>query len=265
MTIPPALGGQACHLKVQTTSHSHKRVKKFSDAKTSFTADDTAITKSPSFGVQMAINALRNSQVVVTEEKGARCEVRTSYPSELLLAFRAMFGAGKVYRFMLHSSNTLASSAGGVVGANFAWSPALSSFGEWTALAALFDEVRLNSSHLTWTTAFGPTSTAIIAQISLAPDFVNNGVTSTFTPITRLAQSIEFSIDKPGPAGASTLHRSARVPRGRLWAMTASTTSTTSDIGCNGQWSWASNIVTTVSINYAFIVVRNIVSLRCRA
>lgn len=211
----------------------------------------------------MAINALRNSQTISTETKGSISDVRISYPPELVAGFRSLFGAGKTYDFMLHTSSTQAATGGGVIAGYAAWTP--SAFAEWSALAALFDETRLVSAAISWTTSFGPTSTAIICQIVLAPDFVVSGSASTFTPITRLAHSREFAIHTPGPGGASTLHAKVRVPRGRVYAIITSPTSSTVDCGWNGQWSFASNIVTTPSINYAFLVLRNIGRFRCRA
>jgi hypothetical protein len=212
----------------------------------------------------MALDALQNNATSLTETKGTTSAVRISYPPALLDAFRSLFRAGRTYDFMLHYNTTIASVGGGVLQGYLAWN-ATSGYGEWTALAALFDEVKLMSSHLSWTTAFGPTSTAIVVQISLAPDFATNGVTPSFTPVTRLAESIEFSIDKPGVAGASTRLKTARCPPGRLYASTASPISSTLDCGCNGQWSFASNIVTTASINIAFAVMRNVMRFRCRA
>lgn len=211
----------------------------------------------------MAVTALNGARIVTTETKGALAEVRFSYPPELLQALRGMFGAGRIYAFQLSVSSTQAASGGGVVGGYLGWDGAF--YSEWSALSALFDECRLRSSQLTWSTSYGPTSSAIICQIALAPNFRLTGTVQTFTPIVRLAESIEFTIDKPGRYGESTLRRKCRVPRGRLWAYTSSTTSSTLDCGMNGQWSFASNIVTTPSINICFTVMKNVVQFRCRA
>jgi len=165
---------------------------------------------------------------------------------------------------MLHNSSTQASVGGGVFLGYLAWGP--SSFNEWTALSALFDETRLLTSYCTWTTAFGPTSSAIIVQVCLAPDFVTNGsAPSGFTAVNRLAESEEFAVHTPGPNGSSTLHKLAHVPSRRIYAPTSAPTSSTIDCGWNGQFSFASNIVTTASINIAFVTLRNIARFRCRA
>lgn len=211
----------------------------------------------------MAITALQSARVVTTETKGALSEVRFSYPPELLNALKGAFRAGRCYSFQLTASSTQAASGGGVVGGFLSWEAA--AYSEWSALSALFDECRLRSSRLTWSTSFGPTSTAIVCQIALAPNFRLLGSTQTFTPVARLAESVEFTIDRPGRYGESTLRKSCRVPRGRLWAYTSSPTSSTLDCGLNGQWSFASNIVTTPSINIAFTVMKNVVQFRCRA
>jgi len=211
----------------------------------------------------MAVNALRNSQIVRTETKGLTSDVQVSYPVELLAAFRSLFGAGRGYDFQLHLSGTQASTGGGVVQGYHATT--LSAFAEGSALAALFDECRSLRSMLTWTTAFGQTSSAIAVQIALAFDMISTGATTTFTPILRLAGSTEFAIGVPGRGGSYTGHHSRSITRGRLYGMTASPYSSTADVGMNGAWVWASNIVTTVSINYAFTTLRAIVRFRCRA
>jgi len=211
----------------------------------------------------MAITALQGAKIITTETKGALAEVRFSYPPELLQALRGMFGAGRVYSFQLTASSTQAASGGGVISGYFSWDSG--NYSEWSALSALFDECRLRSSRLLWSTSYGPTSSAIIVQIALAPNFRLSGTSQTFTPVIRLAESTEFTIDKPGRYGESTLRKSVRMPRGRLWAFTTSTTSSTLDCGLNGQWSFASNIVTTPSINIAFLVQKNVVQFRCRA
>jgi len=264
VTITPRTWRAGQSPESSITSSTQKRVKKFTDAKTS-KREEQPISKSPSFGVSQAICALLNSQIVsTTEEKGSITAVRYTYPPSLLTAFRGLFSAQSGYKFMLHSSSTQASIGGGVFLGYLAWTP--SAFSEWSALSALFDECKLLSSHVTWTTAFGPTSTAIICQVSLAPDFITNGSSpSGFTAVDRLAGSTEFAVHTPGAGGASTLRRRAVVPKSRVYASTASPTSSTVDCGCNGQWSFASNIVTTASINIAFVVLRNVIRFRCRA
>jgi len=220
--------------------------------------------KALAMSLQAAIDSLQNNKVLrSTEAKGA-VTIDVSYPPELVKGLRAMFPAGRKYEFLLHFNSTLASIGGGVFTGYLAWN-ATSSYGEWTALAALFDECKLEQAHLTWTTAFGAASTGIIVQVSLAPDFVTNGVTPTFTPVTRLAESAEFGVEVPGPKGAATMTRVATVPKLRQWALTASPTSSSLDCGMNGQWSYASNIVTTATINVAFVVMRNTARFRNRA
>jgi hypothetical protein len=222
--------------------------------------------KSLTTGLTQAILALENNRIPSVETKGSFTTVSFTYPPELLRGMRGLFPATKNYDFMIHSSATVASTSGGVINGLFAWNPSVGSYSEWSALAALFDEVRLLSSHLTWTTAFGPTSSAIVTQVSLAPDFDSNGsAPSGFTAVSRLAESVEFSVaSNLNSTGSSTLKKLVHVPR-RPYARTAVAGTSDPPSGCLGQWSWASAIVTTPSINYAFLVVRNIVRLRNRA
>jgi hypothetical protein len=224
------------------------------------------VPRTPDLSLQMAVSALTNARTTTTvETKGGHNLVEYTYPAELLTAMKSMFPASKTYRFEVHSSATVAATAGGVIAGSFAWSPGVGSYAEYPALQALFDEVRILRSHLTWTSAFGPTSTAIVAQIALAPDVLNNGVSpSSFTPVMRLAESKFFNIAVPGDGGSYSFTKVHHL-KDRVYSSTASPNPQSPVAGCTGQWSWASNIVTTPSINYAFLVVANTLQFRARA
>jgi hypothetical protein len=213
---------------------------------------------------------MNNRVPVVTESKAGTSLVSYSFPSELLSSLKGLFPPARPYDFLIHSSATQTSTGGGIVNGAYTWNPSTSSFAEWTALAALFDEVVLVSAQMTWTTAFGPTSSGIVAQVSVAPDFVSDATPpSGFTAVTRLAGSSEFNISTGlGSGGSTTIRFSTKLPRDRPYAATSTPSPPVTSgppAGCRGQWSWASNIVTTPSINYAFQVLRNHVRLRMRA
>lgn len=228
---------------------------------------DQSPSKLPSFDVTMALASLENSRITRTETKDTFTSVKFSYPQELLSVFRGLFGGGRSYRFMIHSSSPQAATVAGAVLGAYSWNPATTTFSEWSALSALFDEVRLISSHLVWTSMYNPAvTTNIVAQVTIAPDYVNDGVAPTgFTAVNRLAGSKEFSIAvNVNGGGSSTIKFSARTLN-RLYASTATPSTSSPPAGCRGQWSWATTNAITNSQIYAQTAVRNIVSLRARA
>ncbi len=199
--------------------------------------------------------------------KGEHSFTRVSYPKELVAAARGLFKANKVYPFEIHAASNLASNGAGSVNQTVSWSPSTTTFAEWTALAALFDEVKLTKAHIDITSAFGPSSTAIVIQMIIAPDFTTaSGSTPSYTTVQRLAESEVFHCAwMGGPGAPGRLSKTARVPS-RDWATTAAPTGASGMIsGCLGHWAFASNIAGTVSINYIFVALRTLVHLRLRA
>lgn len=227
-----------------------------------------AITCEP---IEKALMALKNNEIKSTVEvkSGGDTATKTEiiYPKEILAAMKGMFGAGKAYRFEIHTSLTLASIGGGVFNLTLSWNPGSQTYSEWTALAALFDEVLLIRSHLYLTSAFGPTSTAIIFQVAVAPDeTTTSGGTPSFTTVLRRAESelIHPYLLGRGPDGR--FHKAHRISRGRPYATTAAPTGASGiPAGLLGHWAFASNIAGTASINYLFATCTNVISLRCRA
>ena len=222
--------------------------------------------------VDKAVRALQNNEVRVTKEVKGAAGAATStseitYPPEILTALRGMFPSGKSYRFLIHASSTLASIGGGVFNTTISWSPATTTFAEWTALAALFDEVLLTDTTIDVTSAFGPTSTAIAVQVAIAPDETTiSGSTPSFTAVQRLAESefihIAWLNHSSSPGGFHKHHRVVNRP----YATTASPAGASgTPAGCLGHWAFASNIVTTASINVLFVATSQVVRLRCRA
>lgn len=221
--------------------------------------------------VDKAVNALRANEVKTTTEVkgdgGPLMKTQITYPPEIISALRGMFPSGKSYRFLIHASSTLASIAGGVFNITISWSPSTTTFAEWTALAALFDEVLLTDCFLDITSAFGPTSSAIAVQIAVAPDETTaSGSTPTFTAVQRLAESEFFHVAWLGhKTSPGNFHKHHRVVN-RPYATTAAPTGASGiPAGCLGHWAFASNIVTTASINLLFCAVSQVVKLRCRA
>jgi len=212
--------------------------------------------------VDQAVTVLQNNAIrTISESKGVSA---ITYPPELVGTMRGMFPAGRSYAFQIHGSATLQATGGGVISFAFPFSPLVSSFSEWTALAALFDEVRLIRSKMTWTSGLTNASTTIPTQVCVAPDLIaNTAVTPSFTAVQRLAESREIGLG-PFMEHGMNAHFAVRIP-GRIYATTAAPATTSPPAGCVGAWVWASAVVTTASAYYGFISVRNVVKLRMRA
>ncbi len=210
----------------------------------------------------LELNAIRK----MTESKtGMVTEV--TYPPEILRVARGLFPAGRTYDFQLHASGTIASTAGGVVNTRISWDPSVVSYTEWSALAALFDEVVFMGSQIDITSAYGPTSTAIVVQYQIAPDRDGiSGASPSYTTVQRLAESEPFhSYTMAGKPGVFT--KVHRMPYGtRPYATTAVPGGASgSPAGALGQFSIASNIVTTPSINVLFWSLKTLLRFRNRA
>jgi hypothetical protein len=225
------------------------------------------MTKNKGHVLNDAITALNCNADFVMDSKTGFLK-STTYPPEILATMRGMFASRRVYLFQMHASQTLATIGGGVFNTKVDWSPSVSSFAEWTALSALFDEVVLRKSTLKITSAFGPTSTAIIFQVAVAPDPSGiSGTTPTYTPVLRLAESEVIHPYNLGSSKTGSWLKATNIPKSRPWALTSSPTGASGqgENGCFGQWSLASNIVGTATTNYFFAALYNVVALRSRA
>jgi len=220
-----------------------------------------------------AVNALENNKIVrMVEYKDPHDgkSVHTKdvlYPPELLKGMRGMFPASKIYSFEIHASNVLATVGGGVFtnGDSMSWNPGTVTYGEWSALAALFDEVVLQKATVYINSAFGPTSSAIVFQAVIAPDLDNSsGSTPAYATVQRLSESeylhpYEMGV-KPG------IFIKVHKVKNRPYALTSAPTGASgTPSGLLGGWKIASNIVGTPSINYMFAAMKNVVRLRNRA
>jgi hypothetical protein len=261
------LNPQANPLVHSISISNKKSVKKIRDDKSSKIRSESKLLKQKSNPTSLsldlvtsALTMLNNNALRISETKGTATEVRVIYPPEILAGVRGLFPAGRSYSFQMHAFGTFATVGGGVFSGTVDWSPSVTTFAEWTALAALFDEVKLVRSNLHLTSAFGPTSTAIIFQMVIAPEF-GPSLAAAYTSVQRLAQS---SYHHP-VLDFKTKKISAKIPS-RDWATTGTPAGTSGMIaGCLGRWVYASNIVGTASIAYYFHGLDNIVRFRMRA
>jgi hypothetical protein len=215
------------------------------------------------FSLSKAVGMLRNNETkLTTEVKGSGMKTSISYPAELIGALRGMFPASKTYRFELHNIESQTTTAGGGFLGAIALSPSVTSYGEWTALSALFDEVKAESSkiHFVGTTL----SNSLPSPIMLALDEQNlNTPPATYLQVARLAESKSFhSLDGDNGSGR---HSQSRFLCSRSWCNTATPYSQSPVGGCIGAWVFANGTIMTVSTTYFIVDFTLVVRLRCRA
>jgi len=120
-------------------------------------------------------------------EGKSRCPEDDELLTTMLKGMRGMLG-NKSYKFYMTTAFLLSTDGSGNLKGTISFSPAVASFSEWAALAALFDEGRARSSRLIVTSSFGPTSSAVIMSIALAVDRDNLSTTpSSYVTVMRLA------------------------------------------------------------------------------
>jgi hypothetical protein len=167
---------------------------------------------------------------------------------------RSLFKSARSYSFRLCTTAALpiATNGAGSLLSNLSWSPLVTTYAEYSTLAALFDETKLSSARLDVISAFGPSSTAVSIAISIAPDYNNISVTPTYALVARLPEVRHFSCYNFGSIkGCKTIV--AKPPRAREWCITsAPATASPIPAGWCGQWDFGNDVAGTATINYLF-------------
>jgi hypothetical protein len=221
--------------------------------------------------VGSALCALRNNEMKITKEvkaptlggliSGTSCTT-VEYPKELVAAFRGMFGALKQYKFEMHFVSALSTSAGGAILTAIPLSPSVSSYAEWTALSALFDEVKAIGSKIVCNSV-NSVDGATEMPMAIACDHVNLSTNPASTlAVIRLAQSSTFNTTSCTKPYVKTVKFADSE---RLWCITGTPYSQSPLGGCVGTWSLGNLSVGSVSVPYLSNIVRLFVKLRCRA
>jgi hypothetical protein len=224
--------------------------------------------------LQSALCALRNNETKITKEVKApslgglisgQSVTTVDYPKELVAAFRGLFGSLREYEFEMHVVNALSTSAGGALLTTISLSPSVSSYAEWSALSALFDEVQAMGTSIVAasTNAPGSATTAFEMPMAVACNHVNLSTNPASTlAVIRLAGSETFNTTlcvKP-------FRKSAKFARSeRAWCITGTPYSQSPLGGCIGSWDFGNQSVGGGSTLYLSIVTRLYVRLRCRA
>jgi len=220
-----------------------------------------------SFDLVSAVKALRNNETRTTfEVKSGLGKTTTDssvvYPSELLAAFRGMFGSSRTYDFQLHQVLTVSSSAGGGVLGFTAISPSVASYGEWSALSALFDECKASSTSIRWGSAILPSSTASPFHMAVDEQNLNTDPVS-YLSVYRIANSKNFT--HPQCEGGSGMHKQTHRFASRSWCAVSVPYSTSPIGGFIGCWVYANGSLLPASTAMAIVSSITVGKFRCRA
>jgi len=220
-------------------------------------------------GLAEAIRGLRNNETKVTSEvKGlggkVMMETKVTYPPELVAAFRGLFRSGREYDFQMHQVLTVSSSSGGGTLGFVAISPSVASYGEWSALAALFDECVGVSSQIDWCTLYQSSAFNTVSDMALAFDEQNLSTDpASYLAVYRLAESQTF-VSQLG-AGGSGRHTQRHRMATRYWCATSTPYSVSPIGGLIGCWVYGNSGLFPTSVGIATISSITRLKLRCRA
>jgi len=220
-----------------------------------------SIPRTPNLQIENAIRGLQNSATTVTtESKGGLQTVATSYPAELLVALRGAFPSSRTYTFQVHQSLGVSTSAGNATLGFVAISPSVASYSEWSALSALFDEVKAVKTNIEWLPI-----TAQAVPMCMAIDEQNlNTDPASFVSVYRLAGSKTWT-HQYGDKGNGRHHQSHRFAS-REWCDTSVPYSQSPIGGCIGCWVYANGILfSTASVQIATVNSITVMKFRCRA
>jgi hypothetical protein len=204
------------------------------------------------------LNATRFETVGVSDNK----ESSYLFDPDVLKLAKGLFSSSKKYNFQLHATNTVTSAVTtGIVAFSFALNPAVTSFSEWTALSALFDECKARSSRFSWVASGNVLPCAMFLGFDQA---TTTGVAPGYGNVQRLAKSIVFNSNFC-VGGSSHQEASSSICAGRVHAVMTTPISTTIDVGMNGQWDMVGQTTVTPSTIVGWTQLTAVVEFRCRA
>jgi len=194
----------------------------------------------------------RNKKVREPDQQQAMAEGASSFMSPSL-----------VYTFMLKGFSTVTSNGSGVVNSFLQFDPSSSgyNFSEWSDLAALFSEVRLDRVQLqvvtsSWSQATSPVETVVLAA---AIDPTAQGSPGSLGAVITLADGMFINGQMSSPHGCTYNYHFT----GNSWSPTSSVV-VTPYAGCPGSFKlYGTGFPNTTQV--AFVMVRFVYSFRCRS
>jgi len=205
-----------------------------------------------------ALSLLENNKISkLTEGK----EVTVTYPETMVAMAKSLFSSGKVYDFECHANLIISTSGAGAVTSSYG--VALSITGEGSALASLFDEVKLVKAELIITGLIDPAQAAKLPGM-LTVGFNPNGADSVTGAVTTASISrLPNSTFVGGSSNNPPRHLSSNILKNRIWGPIAGfdTAVPSGDLGAWWMQTLYNGAATTQ--NWAFIQKTHF-KLRCR-
>jgi hypothetical protein len=210
--------------------------------------------------IRKAIDLINATRYESVESDGSVQNRSFVYDKDMITMAKSLFSPGKKYSFQLHATNTISAAVTtGIVAFSFALNPGVTSFSEWTALSALFDECRAARSKF----QFVSYGTAI--PVFLGFDQVTTtGVAPGYANVQRLSGSKYFNAGYCVGGSGHEPH-SASIVTERNYSTTTTPISTTIDVGMNGQWDFVGQATITPSAMVGWAALTVDVNFRCRA
>jgi len=196
------------------------------------------------------------------------------YDQDVLKAMRGMFPAGKEYRFDMFANTSVGTGSVATILTALAISPAVVSYQEWTALASLFDEVRLVRAQLEFIPCVGSdgqnllSSTAAKLPVTAIVCGANHNNISTlpasFVAVARLAKAAQVIRTVGDTRGQSIF--TLKPGKGLGWARTVTPAVIDPPAGVLGSFDLATDSASlSMNVVYYRNMLRCVVSLRNRA
>jgi hypothetical protein len=197
------------------------------------------------------------------------------FDQDVLRAMRGLFPAGKVYSFDMFASTSVGTGSATYIATTLSISPAVVSYSEWSALSALFDEVRLVRSALAFLPLVGSNGQNMGSGSSgqLAISAIICGVNhdnistspATYAAVGRLAKSAHVIRCVGDTTGAVTF--TCRPMRGLGWARVVTPAVQDPPAGVLGSFDLASDPSTPLSMTSVYYknTLRTTLAFRNRA
>jgi hypothetical protein len=217
----------------------------------------------------MALMALDNNKFETAAPAGAAAGSKAArsivvYDPDVLRSLRGMFPAGRTYDFEMHNVLALSTDGGGSLLAPgvLSLSPSVTTYAEWTGLAALFDEAKAISTSLEVVTAiWNPAAVAFLNAWTALDEVDLSTAPASTLAVIRIAGSRGFTMS--GESGSFVHHHRQKVGR-RDYCLTGTPFSQSPVGGLIGCWKFGNGVAGTATTQYFTVVLRTIARFRAR-
>jgi hypothetical protein len=203
--------------------------------------------------------ALATLQATQLESKGGR--LKDVHDPAVVAAMKAFFPAGKTYEFRLGSQCfPYPTDGSGNLLSAIAFSPAVTTFPEWSGISALFDEVVLRRARVT---LVGGASG--LKNVGLVVGYNPNNVSATPASTNAVINLANMRLVSSYATTPTLLVMDVKIPKGRAWAETTVPAVASPPAGCVGTFDFANAGASgTISSTYFYAFLEIAVTLRNR-